>query len=395
MREAKRVPKDMTNNLKAYLAQLLEQREIGDPELVRFIEGLKEGQLINPISERESLESSAALIHRDGIQEYINQSQLSGIYLNQQELLEWSEKSLKERGRVQVQRKEVRKETESIYEKMEFHPVPPGSFKMGDKGKQVLVKLTNRIEVMSKPLTQAQWAEVMDDNPSNFVEGEHSIVIDLNGKSIRMQPNHPVENMTWWSALVFANRLSEKHGFKPAYDLSGIEWKQGTRAENGTLIPKNWKETGINILAGKFYESEGYRFPTEVEQELLRTAGASKGEYHFGDNEADLEKYAWYDKNSGAQTHPVGELLPLIIDGKAFYDLPGNVEEFGQDIYDLDTLPEGTNPLNTRSSNSAPRRVMSGGSWHSDARDVRSTNRYGRSPNDRRKDVGIRLVRTL
>ena len=50
-----------------------------------------------------------------------------------------------------------------------------------------------------------------------------------------MQPDNPVENITWWSALVFANKLSEKYGFKPAYDLSEITWKQGTRAENGTL----------------------------------------------------------------------------------------------------------------------------------------------------------------
>ena len=92
MKKTKKASKDMTTNLKAYLAQLLEQQEIGGSELARFIEGLKEGQLINPISERESLESSAALIHREGIQEYINQSDISRIHLDHQELLEWSEK---------------------------------------------------------------------------------------------------------------------------------------------------------------------------------------------------------------------------------------------------------------------------------------------------------------
>ena len=400
MREAKRVPKDMTNNLKAYLAQLLEQREIGDSELVRFIEGLKEGQLVNPISEREALESSASLIHRDGIQEYINQSDINGIYLNQQELLEWSEKSLKERERVRVQRKEVRKETERIYGRMEFHPVPPGSFKMGNKdGEQVLVKLTHRIEVMSKPVTQAQWAEVMEDNPSYFVEGEDSVVINLNGKSIRMQPDHPVESVTFWSAFVFANRLSEKDGFKPVYDLSGIEWKQGTRAENGTLMPKNEEETGNNILAREFYGAEGYRLPAQAEQEyILRAAGTSEGKYHFGDNEVDLEKYAWYDKNSDGQTHPVGELLPLIIDGNAFYDLHGNVWEWGQDLYKSNKpLPGGTNPLVDISSYSG-RVIGGGGSWHSNANDARSAYRNGWWPNGRYYSygyVGIRLVRTL
>ena len=124
-------------------------------------------------------------------------------------------KSLKERNRVQVQRKEVRKETARIYEIMEFHPVPPGSFKMGDKdGEQVLVELTNRIEAMSKLLTQAQWAEVMEDNPSHFVEEEHSIVIDFNGKLIRMQPDHPVENMTFWSAPCLCQSSFRKRWFQ-------------------------------------------------------------------------------------------------------------------------------------------------------------------------------------
>ena len=116
--------------------------------------------------------------------------------------------------------------------------------------------------------------------------------------------------------------------------MSGIEWEPGTRAKNGTLVPKNEKETRINILPREFYEAEGYRLPAEAEQEyMLRAAGTSKGKYHFGDNEADLEKYAWYGENSGGQTHPVGELLPMIIDGKAFYDLHGNVWEWGQDEY--------------------------------------------------------------
>ena len=62
----------------------------------------------------------------------------------------------------------------------------------------------------------------MEENPSKFTKGEHSIVAsNINGKSIQMQPDNPVENITWWSALVFANKLSEQYGLKPAYDLSG------------------------------------------------------------------------------------------------------------------------------------------------------------------------------
>ena len=89
----------------------------------------------------------------------------------------------------------------------------------------------------------------MGENPSFFSKGADSIIISGEGKSIRMNPDHPVENITWWSALEFANRLSEKHGLKPAYDLKGVTWQKGTRAENGTLqIIKGEAEINKELL---------------------------------------------------------------------------------------------------------------------------------------------------
>ena len=41
----------------------------------------------------------------------------------------------------------------------------------------------------------------------------------------------------------FANKLSKKYGFKPAYDLSEITWKQGTKAEDGTLEVESESES--------------------------------------------------------------------------------------------------------------------------------------------------------
>jgi len=47
----------------------------------------------------------------------------------------------------------------------------------------------------------------MDYNPSKF-EG----------------PYKPVDSVTWWEALEFCNKLSEKYNLEPVYDLS----KKGT-----------------------------------------------------------------------------------------------------------------------------------------------------------------------
>ena len=54
-----------------------------------------------------------------------------------------------------------------------------------------------------------------------------------------------------------------------------------------------------------------------------------QGGHNFFKNKAKAKKYAWHESNSGSQTHPVGLLQPMTIDGKNFYDLYGNVTEWG------------------------------------------------------------------
>ena len=367
---AREISNKETQGLMAYLGTLLEHRIIGDVELVRFIEGLEKGELLNPISEEKAMESLAGTIHRQGIQEeYLDLG-----HLNQKELLRWSKRSLKEKKRVRVHREETRKETQDVYQKMEFLPVSPGRFLMGKEKVEAI--LTHPIEVMSTPVTQRQWVEIMGENPSYYSKGEGSRVIHWKGKSVRMNPDHPVENITWWSVLVFANKISEKHGLKPAYDLRGVKWSPGSEAKDGTL---RIKEGEIKINEN-YYLSEGYRLPTEVEQEyLLRGGGQSKGRYHFGDNEEDLKHYAWYAENSGATTHPVGELEPLVLEGQKFYDLHGNVWEWGIDRF-------------THGSSGG---VVSGGSFGDSMKALSYWYRFRGGLWSHSRGSGFRLVRTL
>ena len=166
-----------TEGLMGYLGALLEHQIIGDAELVRFIEGLEKGKLINPISEEKAMVSSAALIQQEGIQEYLDLGDL-----NKKELLEWSKESLKEKKRVWVKREETRKETQDVYQKIKFLPVGPGRFFMGEWKKQVEVTLTHPIEVMSTPVTQNQWVEIMGENPSGFPRGKTPL-LSVSGES--------------------------------------------------------------------------------------------------------------------------------------------------------------------------------------------------------------------
>ena len=270
---------------------------------------------------------------------------------------------------------------------------------MRDDGDKALVILTYPTEVQSTPVTQDQWVEIMGENPSHFAKGEDSVVRTFHGKSIDLQPDNPVENVTWWSVLEFANRLSEQHGFPPAYDLSDIIWEPGTRAEDGTLMPV-WKQMDgnkIRIYAeGKshkpsrgdnYYHAEGYRLPTMAEYEYMLQKGG-RGEYP---NEADLAKHAWYKDNADSRTHPVGLLQPMVIDGKDFHELYGNVKEMLWDQYRFEhqrRLKSEKNPVDATGYPST-----SGGNWSEEL-----SNAYVYRKlylNIKQNSVGFRLVRTI
>jgi formylglycine-generating enzyme required for sulfatase activity len=87
----------------------------------------------------------------------------------------------------------------------------------------------------------------------------------------------------------------------------------------------------------------GCRLPTELEWEHACRAG-SADRWCFGNDEAELKEYAWYDENSEEATHPVGRLRE---NGNGLFDVHGNVWEW----------------CDSRSSPGAPVRVLRGGSW--------------------------------
>lgn len=376
-----------TDQLIAYLENLASAHVIDNVELSRFIEALGHERVINPISDEDAELDSKKLIHREGLEKIIV---LGGLDFNRLE--EWTRHTLEARGVVQIKREEAREQTQDTHQKIEFAPIKPGKFRMGEKGKKISVTLTHPFEVMTTPLTQKQWFDLMGKNPSKFVQGSTTISVQVRGKRIKMQPDHPVEQVTWWSAIVYLNRLSEKHGLPPAYDLSQITFKKGTKAETGTLDIIEG-ELKINAPNGNIYEAQGFRLPTEAEQEyLLRGGGRSNGQYSFGDDESNIDEYSWSKVNSNQTTHPVASLKPTLIDGKEIYDLHGNVAEWGQDWHSPLNRNAQTDPTGPATGQT---KSIRGGDWGSFFDYHRSAFRGNIPPNNIYDHVGFRAVRTL
>ena len=151
-----------------------------------------------------------------------------------------------------------------------------------------------------------------------------------------------------------------------------------------------------------------YRLPTEAEWEYACRAG-STGNYAFGDQEQQLEEFAWFSQNSGGKTHPVGQKKP---NKWGLYDMYGNVAEWTYDQY----IPEFYAHLEAGAVNPVAipdklyAHVIRGGSYEDKAGDLRSAARAASDPSWKQLDpqipksnwwfpeapfVGMRLVRPL
>jgi len=129
-----------------------------------------------------------------------------------------------------------------------------------------------------------------------------------------------------------------------------------------------------------------YRLLTEAEWEYACRAG-KKILYHFGDDEQQLDDYAWYSKNARRKTHTVGKKQP---NEWYLHDMHGNVWEWVHDWFGHYSKQTTVNPKGPKRGYY---RVIRGGGWSYAAGYCRSTSRrrylLGHSDNE----IGFRLAR--
>ena len=213
---------------------------------------------------------------------------------------------------------------------IEFVQIPAGSFIMGsaefDDATPHQVTISKPFCLGKYSITQREWMLVMGTNPSKF-KGD----------------SRPVEQVFWNDCQEFIRKLNAREGVNK------------------------------------------YRLPTEAEWEYACRAG-SKTKFCFGDGDHILSQYAWFDENSGGETHPVGQLNP---NDWGLYDMHGNVWEWCYDWYENYQVRSLTDPSG---SSSGSYRVYRGGSLDSLAKSCTSAFRYCGDPIIRDYDLGFRLA---
>jgi formylglycine-generating enzyme required for sulfatase activity len=118
-------------------------------------------------------------------------------------------------------------------------------------------------------------------------------------------------------------------------------------------------------------EHFGGRLPTEAEWEYAARAGTTTV-WSFGGDATLTGEYAWYNQNAGDRPHPVAEKKPNLW---GLYDVHGNVWEW---------VADGALPGH---------RVLRGGSFSDPAQFVRSANKIGHKPDERKENFGFRCAR--
>lgn len=183
----------------------------------------------------------------------------------------------------------------------------------------------------------------------------------------------PVENVTWFEAILFSNARSKASLRDTAYQYSAlIKSPEGSVTSLSNLV----------IRPG----TDGFRLPTEAQWEVAARAGSSAS-WAWGDDSTSAQNFAWHQTNSSNQPHPIGTLRP---NAWGFHDLHGNVSEWIWDWYDGYRLQDTLDPQGSVWSD---QRVFRGGNWSSSTKWMRCALRDGAGPSYRASTLGFRCVR--
>lgn len=222
---------------------------------------------------------------------------------------------------------------------------PKNEYGFNSKGndEQIRNVKVNDFYIAQYEVTQKQYEEIMGKHSSSF-SGD----------------DYPVDNVTWYEAIDFCNRLSEREGLQLVYTI----FKNTQDPDNYNIFDENRYLIEWNINAN------GYRLPTSSEWEIACRAGGRTA-YNTGKTiKLDQANFGGSFSDNNTHIMPVGCFKP---NSWGLYDMHGNVDEWCWDM------------LNNMG------RVVRGGSWYDESYNLRSGRVAINTPTG--KSIGFRLAR--
>ncbi|MEY4179046.1 MAG: hypothetical protein RLY70_2620 [Planctomycetota bacterium] len=233
------------------------------------------------------------------------------------------------------------------------------------------VRLTRSFAILNREVT---FAELIAFNRERYE--------DFMGQ-MSQRPESSVAAVDWYDAVQFSRWLGTQYGLSES-DQAYADPDSPSSGPRETSPSANWAPRNWPLDPSR----RGFRLPSEAEQEIA-SRGDVRTSYGFGSDVGLLDRYGWFQENSGRRMHSPLERRPS---HRGLFDMHGNANEWVHDWYGDYGGSRAVDPLGATGGSV---RVLRGGGWSNVAAGCRAAFRGGGDPAGRGIALGFRLALSL